>query len=153
MKGFATLSKSRTRRAMNEQASAWMTAVEGLPEVAARLKRVVILDDDALAVIQKEDGPSSLFYADPPYLHETRTATDVYDFEMTADDHHQLLALLNGIQGAVLLSGYRSDLYDSMLVPPKWERFEFDLPNNAAAGPTKRRMVECVWRKGAEGNG
>jgi DNA adenine methylase len=149
MQNFAPLSKTRTRRAMNEQASAWMTAVEGLPAVAARLKRVVILNDDALAVIQREDGPKTLFYSDPPYLHETRTATNVYDHEMTASDHEKLLTLLNQIQGAVLISGYRSELYDSMLVAPQWERFEFDLPNNAASGSSKRRMVECVWRKAA----
>ena len=154
MQGFATLSKTRTRRAMNEQASAWMTAVEGLPQIAARLKRVVILNDNALAVIRHEDRQQTLFYCDPPYLHETRTATDVYDFEMTAEDHRQLLDLLNEVQGAVLLSGYRSDLYDAALLPPKWERFEFNLPNNAASGDVKRRMVECVWRKAAgERNG
>ena len=118
MKDFATLSKTRTRRAMNEQASAWMNAVEGLPEVAARLKRVVVLNDDALAVIQREDGPQTLFYCDPPYLHETRASTDLYDFEMTAEAHASLLALLNQVQGAALISGYRSDLYDSMLAPP-----------------------------------
>ena len=150
MRDFATLSRTRTRRAMNEQASAWMNAIEGLPEVAARLKRVVILNDDALAVIQREDGPQTLFYCDPPYAHETRASTDVYDFEMTAEAHANLLALLNQVQGAVLISGYRSDLYDSMLAPPTWERFEFDLPNNAAGGSSKRRMVECVWRKTVE---
>jgi len=146
---FAPLSRNRTRRGMNEQASAWMTAVNGLPQVAARMKRVVILCDDALKVIRSQDGPKTLFYCDPPYLHQTRTATDLYDHEMTDDDHRRLLELLNEVQGAVLLSGYRSDLYDSLLLPPKWERFEFDLPNNAAAGETKRRMTECVWRKAA----
>lgn len=57
--------------------------------------------------------------------------------------------LLNEVEGAVLLSGYRSDLYDSMLTAPMWERIEFELPNNAASGSVKRRMVECVWRKAA----
>ena len=147
MDSFAPLSRNRTRRAMNEQASAWMTAVEGLPEVAARLKRVVILCNDALKVIRGEDGPNTLYYLDPPYLHATRAARDVYDFEMADEDHLRLLDLVNQVQGSVLLSGYRSDLYDSLLVPPKWERCEFDLPNNAAAGECKRRMVECVWRK------
>ncbi len=149
MQNFAPLSKTRTRRAMNEQASAWMTAVEGLPQVAVRLKQVVIYNDDALAVIRREDNSKTLFYCDPPYLHATRTATDVYDFEMTESDHQQLLNLLNEVEGAVLLSGYRSDLYDSMLTAPMWERIEFELPNNAASGSVKRRMVECVWRKAA----
>ena len=50
-KDFATLSRTRTRRGMNEQASAWLTVIDGLPEVHARLKRVVILNHDALDVI------------------------------------------------------------------------------------------------------
>lgn len=40
MKDFAPLSRTRTRRGMNEQASAWLTTIEGLPEVHERLKRL-----------------------------------------------------------------------------------------------------------------
>ena len=42
MQDFAAISRSRTRRGMNEQCSAWLTAIEGLPAVHARLKRVLI---------------------------------------------------------------------------------------------------------------
>jgi hypothetical protein len=31
MRDFATLSRTRVRRGMNEQAAAWLSAVEGLP--------------------------------------------------------------------------------------------------------------------------
>ena len=49
MKSFATLSRTRTRRGMNEQASAWLTAIEGLPAVRyARLSRVAILNHSPL---------------------------------------------------------------------------------------------------------
>ena len=110
MRDFATLSRTRTRRAMNEQASAWITAVEGLPEVAARLKRVVVLNDDALAVIQREDGPQTLFYCDPPYAHETRAFTDVYGFEKTGK--LKLIPLALGLFKPTgdAKSGYRHDL-------------------------------------------
>ncbi len=74
MEDFAPLSRTRTRRRMNEQCSAWLTAVEGLIEVHGRLKRVVILNRPALEVIRQEDGPQTLFYLDPPYLHQTRAA-------------------------------------------------------------------------------
>jgi len=145
MQGFATLTKNRTRRNMNEQASAWWNAVEGLPQVHERLKRVVILNDHAPAVIRQQDGPNTLFYCDPPYLQSTRTAKDVYHFEMTEEDHRELLVLLNAIQGKVMLSGYRSDLYDSMLLPPCWKRIEFGIANHASGGSSKRRMTECLW--------
>ena len=140
---FATLSRNRRRRGMNEQASAWLTAVAGLPEVHARLKRVVILNQPALDVIRSQDGPNTLFYLDPPYLHETRQSTDDYAHEMTVEDHEDLLAVVNHLDGAVMLSGYRSALYDDEL--SYWNRVDFDLPNNAAGGKSKRRMCECVW--------
>ena len=141
---FAGISRTRTRRGMNEQASAWIGAVEGLSAVHARLCRVVILDRPAIEVIQKHDGPETLFYLDPPYLHSTRTAPNAYHrYEMTEMDHIELLRTVQGLSGKVLLSGYRSQLYDSTLAD--WSRHDFDLANNAAGGLNKRRMTECVW--------
>src|SRR5690606_34049844 len=90
-KAFATLSRHRTRRGMSEQVSSWLTAIEGLPAVHARLKRVVILNRDALDVIKQQDGESTLFYCDPPYLHETRVTTNDYAHEMTQGQHVDLL--------------------------------------------------------------
>jgi DNA adenine methylase len=145
MKSFAPLSRTRTRRGMNEQVSAWINAVDGLPEVHARLRRVAILNHDALEVIRQQDGPQTLFYCDPPYLHETRKATDVYEHEMTRGQHEQLLSILAGVKGKWMLSGYRSGLYDMMASQNNWTRHDFDLPNNSAGGDTKRRMTECVW--------
>jgi len=146
LKAFAPLSRNRTRRGMNEQASAWLTAVEGLPEVHARLKRVAILEPrDALEVICGQDGPQTLFYLDPPYLHATRASTDDYHHEMTAAQHERLLITLRGIEGKFLLSGYRSELYDDCAAANGWRRHDFDLPNNAAGGDSKRRMTECLW--------
>jgi DNA adenine methylase len=153
-KNFAPLSKARTRRGMNEQASAWLTAVEGLPAVHARLKRVVIENLPALDLIHQEDRPETLFYCDPPYLKCTRTAPDAYgNFEMSDADHRDLLDALAGIQGKFLLSGYRSDMYDRAADRNGWRRVYFDLPNNAAGGKSKRRMTECIWCNFAQGEG
>lgn len=145
MDTFTPLSRNRTRGGMNEQASAWLSAVEGLPAVHARLKRVVILNRDALDVIRQQDGPQTLFYLDPPYLHETRAAKDVYEHEMTAEQHLELLRLLGEVKGKFMLSGYRSNVYDSKALLFGWHRTDFDLPNNSAGGKAKRRMTECVW--------
>jgi DNA adenine methylase len=143
MDSFAPLSRTRTRRGMNEQASAWLTAVEGLPAVHARLSRVAILNRLAVEVIQSQDGPGTLFYCDPPYLHSARTAPDVYGHEMTEGDHRELLDLLRTIRGRVMLSGYPSELYDRALAG--WARHTFDLPNHAASGPSKGRETEVLW--------
>lgn len=145
MDTFAPLSRNRVRRGMNEQVSAWLTTIEGLPAVHARLRRVVVLSRHALDVIREQDGEKTCYYLDPPYLHETRASTGEYAFEMSRDDHENLLTTLQAIKGKFLLSGYRSDLYDDYAKRLGWNRADFDLPNNSAGGKSKRRMTECVW--------
>jgi len=143
MDTFAPLSRRRTRRGMNEQASAWLSAVDGLPAVHARLRRVAIRNRPALEVIQSEDGPDTLYYCDPPYIHASRTAPDVYALEMSEADHQELLTVLKACRGKVMLSGYPSVLYDEALAG--WSRHTFELPNNAAGGESKRRVMEILW--------
>lgn len=143
MESFAPLSRSRTRRGMNEQAAAWLSAVEGLPEVHARLKRVVILNRDALEVIRSQDSPDTLHYLDPPYLHESRASHGEYAHEMSEAQHRDLLNLVKQVQGKVMLSGYPSALYDDALAG--WTRQVWEMPNHAAGGKSKRRVEEVLW--------
>jgi DNA adenine methylase len=140
---FAPLSRTRTRRGMNEQASAWLNAVDGLANVHARLRRVAILNRNALDVIRQQDGIETLFYLDPPYLAETRTAEEVYRHEMNVEQHAELLDTICDCAGKILLSGYPSEMYDRQL--RNWTRHEFAIPNQASSGKKKRRMVEVVW--------
>lgn len=143
-KDFTPLTRNRTRRGMNEQVSAWLKAIDGLPVVHERLRRVVVLNKPAVEVIQSQDGPNTLFYLDPPYLPEVRSAQAVWgQFEMTKEQHEELLDVINGVQGMVMLSGYASKLYETRLA--HWNRHDFDLPNNAADDIIKRRMTECLW--------
>ncbi len=143
MTGFTSVTRNRTRRRMNGNVSEWLSAVEGLAEIHRRLSRVLIEKVPAVDLIRREDTPTTLFYCDPPYLHETRTATDAYHHEMTEPEHRELLATLVACKGKVMLSGYPSGLYASLL--KDWNRHDFDLPNNAAGGETKRRMTEVLW--------
>jgi hypothetical protein len=48
MNSFTPVTRTRTRRQMNGNASEWLSAVEGLPAVHARLRRVVIEEMPAL---------------------------------------------------------------------------------------------------------
>jgi DNA adenine methylase len=128
---------------MNEQTSAWLTAVEGLSGVYARLKRVAILNRNAIDVIRQQDGPGTLFYLDPPYLSETRSCENVYAYEMPADQHLELMEVIEECKGHVMRSGYASAMYNARL--KHWTRHEFSLHNQAASGKRKRRMIEVVW--------
>lgn len=144
-KDFATLSRNRTRRGMNEQVSSWLTAIEGLPEVHERLKRVVILNRDAIDVIKQQDGPRTLFYLDPPYLHSTRSSTGEYEHEMDIDDHSMLLASLCEMKGKFILSGYHNVMYDKTARHFGWRCEEKQIDNKASSAKTKELKTECLW--------
>jgi DNA adenine methylase len=143
MKAFTDLTGTRLRGGRNAEANAWWNAVDGLEAVRRRLAGVVVLNRPALEVLRTQDGPATLFYCDPPYLPSTRAAPEVYRHEMSEADHRELLDALLRAEGKVMLSGYRSTLYDGALAG--WTRHEFEVPNHAAGGPAKRRMTECVW--------
>ncbi len=145
MKDFATLSRNRTRSNINEQVSAYLNVVEGLPDVHQRLRNVVILNQSAVDVIRKQDGENTLFYCDPPYVHETRSTTGEYKFEMTQDQHRELLDVLASIEGKFMLSGYPSELYQEWEVRHGWKRHDYLIDNKAAAGKVKEKKTECLW--------
>ena len=154
MQGFTGVTKTRTRRGMDNEVSAWLTAVEGLPAVHERLKRVLILNRDALDVIRGQDGEQTLYYCDPPYIHSTRATTGEYAHEMSEAQHKELLDTLAGIKGKFLLSGYRSPLYDEHATRHGWHRHDIEIANHAAGGKDKRVMVESLWANFAlEGKG
>jgi DNA adenine methylase len=144
-KDFLTPVKNRTRRGMNEHCSSWLSAVEGLPKIHARLKRVMIFNKPALEVIQSVDSARTLFFCDPPYHPSTRSARDAYKFEMTDRDHRDLLEALAEIKGRFLLSGYHCRLYDDFASSQGWRAMEFEKANSAGGGDTKRRMTEVIW--------
>lgn len=120
--------------------------VDGLPSASERLREVVILDSqDALKVIKQQDGENTLFYLDPPYLHQTRVTTDDYEYEMTATQHSKLLKALGRIKGSFILSGYRSAMYDGKAKLFGWRREDIEIDNKASSKSTKDKAVECLW--------
>jgi DNA adenine methylase len=131
---------------MNEQTSAWMGAVDGLNLVHSRLRRVAILNRPAVEVITSQDSENTLFYLDPPYVHDTRTTTKEYgEYEMSRNQHEELIDTVLSAKGRFIISMYHHPIYDALVDDRKWRLAEFDLPNNSAAGASKRRMVECIY--------
>lgn len=143
---FATMSRTRTRRGMNEQVSSWLSAIDGLPEAHERLRRVVIFNDDAVALIHREDDSNTFFYCDPPYICDTRVVKNAYSCEMTDEQHIKLLDTLGHIQGKFLLSGYRCKLYDDAAKRNGWNRADIAIDNKASAQKVKPTKIECLWR-------
>jgi DNA adenine methylase len=123
--------------------NAWETIKATLPRIAARLRGVELRCEDAVEVILEFDGPETLFYLDPPYVHGTRTARRTYQHEMTDRDHGRLLEVVTSCRGKVVISGYDNPLYRDELAD--WGRIEFEMPNNAGQTKKKQRRVEIVW--------
>ena len=97
--------------------------------------------------IKKYDHQKCLFYVDPPYLHSTRTAKNVYDFEMKEQDHVDLLSILASLRGSFILSGYQSDLYDNYASRNGWKKDVYQIDNKASGSQTKEIKEECLWYK------
>lgn len=145
MKDFATPTR-RVRRGMNENVSAWLSAVDGLPEVHERLRRIEIRNMDAVEFIQKYDDPQAVFMCDPPYVHSTRsTGGGEYSHEMTDTQHVCLLENLSCIQGRFVLCGYRNSIYDSHSKMCGWNRKDFPIDNKASSKRLKQKVIESVW--------
>ena len=90
MEDYATATKNRLRRGMNENVSAWLSSVEGLEQVHNRIKTVEIICGDVLRWLPKFDTPTNVYYGDPPYMHSTRTGNDEYKEFEVSDRHHAI---------------------------------------------------------------
>ena len=132
--------KGTSRSGMSGVVSRWLGGVEALPEIGERLARVQIENRPALDIIRLYDDPGTLFYCDPPYLHEARGDPKAYGFEMDEGDHIDLAAALHRCRGRAAISGYRSPLMDKLY--QGWRRF--DAPAKQCHSIKKARH-ECVW--------
>lgn len=62
-------------------------------------------------------------YCDPPYILSTRRSGPLYTHELSDADHRELVSLLLTIPAGVMISGYRSALYDDAL--SSWHRVDY----------------------------
>jgi len=111
-----------SRAGMAGAVSRWLGAVDALPEIAQRLLRVQIENAPALEILKRYDSSDTLFYLDPPYVHESRGDSNAYENEMTDWDHIELGQALWKIKGRAVISGYRTRLYDELF--KDWNRID-----------------------------
>jgi DNA adenine methylase len=120
--------------------------------ICARLQTVQIESLDWRKSLPKYDTPETLHYLDPPYLHSTRKSGG-YRYELSVQDHEELVETILDLQGMTLLSGYKNSIYER-LERNGWLRYDFETPCHAAGPNTSRvgdrkesrpRRVESVW--------
>lgn len=122
----------------------WLSWQEALEGIVHRLRRVAIEHYDGLQVIERFDGPDSLFFVDPPYVISTRAAGAAtghsgYRHELTDQAHRDLAKTLNRVRGMVVLTGYPSEMYDRELYAG-WQRHQ-----TAARADHNAPRTEVAW--------
>lgn len=106
------------------------TYSDGIGQIGARLRDVVVECGDAVDVMRRHDRPDALHYVDPPYLPATRKAPDNgYRHELDEAGHVRLLDCLLRLRGAVVLSGYPHPVYDYILTG--WRRVTREVRDQA----------------------
>lgn len=128
---------------LNGNVDQWSTRLPArIIEVSTRLKhisghQVNIENQPAVKLLQRYSRPYVFIYADPPYIKSTRTGR-IYKHEMTDQDHIELLEILQQHPGPVMISGYESELYGSIL--QGWH--EEKRPAKCEGG---QERLEVIW--------
>ncbi|SIA11323.1 D12 class N6 adenine-specific DNA methyltransferase [Mycobacteroides abscessus subsp. abscessus] len=111
---------------------------------AKRIQRVSLECRPAVEMISAYGGArDTLLYVDPPYVVDKGIRRGgEYRVEMRSEKvHRELLEGCLSCDAAVVVSGYGSALYDSML--DGWYRYE--IPMTTSQGSGDGRRVEVVW--------
>lgn len=134
--------KNTSRAGMSGVISRWLGGVTALPQIAERLLRVQIENRPATDVIRLYDAKSTLFYCDPPYIHDTRGDSNAYGYEMADSEHRDLATVLTKVKAKVAISNYDCDLMNELYSAPKW--FKTVGPNKTIHS-TKGNRREVLW--------
>lgn len=159
-------SLTTSHRKMAATANKWRGRMTLLETWHDRLTRVQIDHRDALDVIRYWDAETTLFYIDPPYMHETRTKGNLNKYAVEQDDVHHtaLIETLLSLKGQAVLSGYDAPLY-RQLDDAGWRRVEIQTASYAAgktrgsglcghgAALAKVARTEVIWLKKHETGG
>jgi len=134
--------KDTSRAGMSGVVSRWLGAVEALPEIGERLIRVQIENRPAIDVVELYDAKETLFYCDPPYVHDTRGDSKAYGHEMNDEQHRALADALNRAKGMVAFSNYECDLINKLYSPKRWRKI---IGPERTIHSTKDTRSEVLW--------
>ena len=105
---------------------------------AGRLDNAMILEKDALVVIEKYNQVDTFLYLDPPYIDVNQGHYKGYSRE----DFEALLKKIAGFNGRWILSSYQSDLLQDAVDTYGWVQTEFD--QRLGVKGNKQRKTEVI---------
>jgi DNA adenine methylase len=132
-----------TRRKHGTSQHLWARFPENIVQAAERFTGVLIENRPAIDVMRQHDGPDTLHFVDPPYMHSTRTigSSAYYAHEMDDAAHVHLLDALLELEGMVVVCGYPHQLYADRLA--HWQFHTTTARISAGRGTAVRD--ECCW--------
>lgn len=122
-------------------ANDWKNYPSALESTIERLRGVLIENMDAVELMKNHDDNETLFYVDPPYVLNTRfkkEKTKCYNFEMTDEQHIDLIVELKKLKGSVIISGYENEIYSDLL--SDWKKVSKDTFSDKA-----KARKETLW--------
>lgn len=150
-KGGWSISRSR------DVARTWANKIDKLEDIIRRLRTVQIENKDFRDIFKLYDTEDTFFYCDPPYVLETRGTQSIYDYEMSLQDHRDLVDILLNIKGTAILSGYYHKVYEPLELNG-WKRIDIRISNMAVGRTTvlgllgigavkeqNKIKTECLW--------
>jgi DNA adenine methylase len=129
----------------NNRSKLWVKVPSNILDVVERMREVIIENLPYEQVIRNNDREDTLVYADPPYLKETRDEGDDYRHEFTEADHIALAKVLKETKGSVVLSGFKSELYNDLY--HDWQVFKCK-----TTAVSNQERTEVLWVKGGQEN-
>ena len=130
--------RANSNRSGTTPAHNWANLPSAYYAVVERLQGVVIENRDAFDCMKHHDTRQTLHYVDPPYVASSRDNGEDYAFEMTDQEHRELLIKILDLDGMVVLSGYESELYGDQL--KGWQKI-----TRQAHADGARDRVEVLW--------
>lgn len=143
-RGGFSYSDSYSRNGHDARVNRWNNLPERLKLVVQRLKDVRIENKDAVKILNKYiNRPATLVYLDPPYLGKRANG-----YNKDANDevfHKKLLTLANRAKCMIFISGYESELYDSLLTDENgWQKKTISTTTKGVTGESFNRL-EVLW--------
>lgn len=124
----------------------FQTSYGRLFETAHRFKDVMIDNQDFREAIKRYDTSETLFYADPPYVHATRTKGSTYVNEIDLTAHEDLVNMALASKGMWVISGYEHPVYEPLTANGWTKHTHETIATSAGYNPARsKQRTEVIW--------
>lgn len=138
--------RANSKRSGTTPAHDWVNYPNYIESFTKRLSGVIIENRHYADVLLQHDTKKTLHFLDPPYVHSTRNiqrGNALYAFEMSDDNHREMVSIANKLEGMILICGYESELYDEIL-------YDWIKVRRKAFADGASERTECLWLKNIE---